>query len=130
MRKIRDNLESDRHTIKATNIKKMGNRKLGGRLLSGDSHLAKSSNVGVNSVKISKLNMIRQQSASQKARMRGDPASKTSTFSSSIASSSGQKKKIQSLSSGVNHTSKRNQRTFALGDGKQMKLPNLKRRRR
>jgi len=129
MRKIRDNLESDRHTIKSTNTKKMGNRKLGERLLSGDSHLAKASNGSVNSVKISKLNMIRQQSASQKARMRGDTTSTTSTFSSSVASSSGQKRKIQSLSLGVNHTSRRNQRTFALGDGKKMKLPNMKRRR-
>ena len=134
MRKIRDNLVSNRHTIKSTNIKKVGNRKLGDRLLNGDAHLAQSSRTSssASSAKISKLNMIKQETFSQKARMKGGNAgsmgsagSNLSGFSASVASSSGQKRS----SGGVNLTSKKNQRTFALGNGKQMKIPNLKRKR-
>jgi len=130
MRKIRDNLVSNRHTIKSTNIKKIGNRKLGDRLLNGDAHIAKSSSSSsVNPGKISKLNMIKQESFSQKERIKGNAGSsagpKLSGFSSSVASSSGQKRSV----GGVNLTSKRTQRTFALGNGKLMKIPNLKRKR-
>lgn len=131
MRKIREDLDSERPKILSTKTK-TGNRRLGERLLNDKpSPFARSTTSTLG--KPSKLNMIKQQSMTQQARMHGSKPGKTSGFGSSVASSSssGKKRSIRSVvgSSGINLTSKARQRTFALGDGKQMKLPSVKKRR-
>lgn len=130
MRKIREDLDSERPKILSTKTK-TGNRRLGERLFNDKpSPFARSSTSTLG--KPSKLSTIKQQSMTQQARMHGSKPGKTSGFGSSVASSSssGKKRSIGSVgSSGVNLTSKARQRTFALGDGKQMKLPSAKKRR-
>lgn len=130
MRKIREDLDSERPKILSTKTK-TGNRRLGERLLNDKpSPFARSSTSTLG--KPSKLSTIKQQSMTQQARMHGSKPGKTSGFGSSVASSSssGKKRSIGSVgSSGVNLTSKARQRTFTLGDGKQMKLPSAKKRR-
>jgi len=141
MRKIREDMKSDRHTVQATNTKKkMGNRKLGEQLLYGDSPQQSSGaqgggGGGGGGSGLSKLGQLRQASAMGSARIAGKSAPTTTSrpgsgFSSSVASSSGQKRKLASLPpTSVNgHVTNKNKRVFTLKDGMKMKLPNAKRR--
>ena len=88
MRRIREDLESDRHKVQSTKTKQMGNRKLGSRLLYGDApELSGGQGAGTGAGGLSKLGKLRKASNAQNARVVGKSLPKTSTFGCSVASS-------------------------------------------
>jgi len=99
MRKIREDIETDRHRIKSTKLKKAGNQKLSEKLLYGDkpANSASGSGNSTGSVagsgsggggqQISKLNKLRQESLARQKTISGlSTATKRATsFGTSIA---------------------------------------------
>ncbi len=137
MRRIRDDLESDRHKIQSTKTKQMGNRKLGNRLLYGDEpNSAGGRSAAGSSLSgrggLSKLGKLRQASNAQHARVTGKAVAKVSTFGCSVASNSGQKRNPTGTGRGstpaFSSRSAKNKRHFPLGGGKQLTLPKKKRK--
>ncbi len=129
MRKIRDNLESDRPKMKGTMTKqkKMGNRRLGNKLLYGESPVSASAYAQSSKGNLSKLQKIKLESNNNRARITGrSPAGRSSAFTSSLASTNGGKRKSTSVSM---TNGKKDSRVFGLGGGMTMTLPKAKRKR-
>lgn len=122
MRKIRDNLQSDRHKVQSTKTKTSGNRKLGSRLLYGDMQTG----VGATShgTGISKLGKLKQQTVARSATITGRVIAKTSGFGCSVASSASSKR-----NNGPAFSSVSRKNVFQIGNGKKMGLPISKKRR-
>lgn len=129
MRKIRDDLESDRPKMKgtATKQKKMGNRRLGNKLLYGESPTRTPAYNQGSKGSVSKLNRLKYETNANRARIAGkSPAGRSSAFSSAVASSVGQKRKPTSIPM---TNGKKDPRVFGLDGGMTMKLPKTKKRR-
>lgn len=167
MRKIREDIEIDRHKIKSTKLKKAGNQSLSEKLLYGGDKPVSGAAAGSNNAssvaggsgvgQVSKLNKLREESLARQKTISGlsagttkratssfgssvaaavtsrKPSSSTagvSSFGLSVAASSGKKRKSvgKSLTGGDKNlqafgSKRQNQRVFALGDGKKIKLP-------
>jgi hypothetical protein len=142
MRKIRDDLQTDRHQVQSTKTKLMGNRKLGNRLLYGDSGNKFQSSDTTAGGK-SKLGQLRQATVAHGARVAGKSGVKPATsafgrsvaapfsgtakrgtcggFGSSVATPFGQRRSTKGSNASKRH--------FYVGDGKKITLPKKKRKR-